>query len=1188
MNTAGVSGSWRRRAATLTATAVLVSSGVAAVGWLAVEPTPARAQEPATGEKLVADTEAEAARKADKTGEPVEVMALRGERREVHANPDGTMTAIEHTQPVRTVKNGKWVRLDATLKRLPDGSVTPAAATLDMVFSGGGKAPLATVVKAGKRVSLGWDGRLPKPTLDGATATYREVLPGVDLVVTAAVDGFSHVLVVKTAKAAAHPALAKIDMPVEVEGAKLRTTSSGGVRVVDAAAGGVMLAADAPTMWDSSQASRSGDAADGQPGDGAQTRADPTSKGADRADVGVSMDAKSITLTPDPQLLKGPETVYPVFIDPVWRDEYRTAWAMVDSGYDFEEYWKFDGRADEGLGLCPVSSGTCQNSQKKRLFYRMSSSFYEGKDILEATFGATLRHNYDSANTADEADLYLMNKGISTATNWDNQPSGTYVDSANTPAPSGGDCSYSGDHATEWTVTSRVTAAANAGTNTLTFGLRNASETDSTKWMRFCPNGHLRVNYNTPPSQPKMEHLGMDGGAGCSYDLLPTSYVNKLPKLTAVLFDSDHGKDNEWGPGGTVSEQLKPRFKLVWGVNDAETWESDLSLVNAKASGSKFELNLATQAGLPVLPVNTPIGWIVQANDGKTDGPWSWDGSPTRCRFVIDPEAPDPPTITSTDFPDDGSWTEGVGEPGVFTFSSTSPDVASFRYQFSTEAAPRVVPAAADGTASVRYMPSETQPHTLTVEALDNAGNAAAADSYTFNVSAPPAAGSWTLNDAAGASQAADAAGGNPASAGAGVTFGVNGQGANTAAHLDGSPQAYLSAPTRGTVDTSYGFSASAWVRVDDLSHDRTAVSVNGLGEAGFVLGYHAATQEWVFEIPDYDLRRFGQWRITGGTVEVGEWAHLVGVYNAEDSTMRLYVNGKAVTDSTTGAEHVVRQSTWAATGGVEIGRSYQAGHYANNWSGDLAEVNVFDWVVPEAEAQALGVMAPQRQAYWQLNEAAEGLSPEYDGVAEPLALSGGASIYTPDPSDPFAEQALVGAGHLQLDGLDDCASTTSPVVDTTGSFTFTTRVRLAAAQPASSMTVLSIPGVNTDLLTLRYSAAAGKWELSIAHADTVGAQRTTVLSAIPPSADQSGQFLAVVHNAFNDEISLYVDGTMGASTDSAPFRDVWSSAAGIQLGQVTAGEHFSGVIDDVRAYQGVTDMTALQKLSLPNEQPDL
>lgn len=62
-------------------------------------------------------------------------------------------------------------------------------------------------------MSLGWPGLLPEPRLDGATATYPEVFNGVDLRLTADAEGFQRVLVVKSAEAAANPALDRMCGP---------------------------------------------------------------------------------------------------------------------------------------------------------------------------------------------------------------------------------------------------------------------------------------------------------------------------------------------------------------------------------------------------------------------------------------------------------------------------------------------------------------------------------------------------------------------------------------------------------------------------------------------------------------------------------------------------------------------------------------------------------------------------------------------------------------------------------------------------------------------------------------------------------------------------------------------------------------------------------------------------------------
>ncbi|MBB5801014.1 hypothetical protein F4560_000782 [Saccharothrix ecbatanensis] len=53
-------------------------------------------------------------------------------------------------------------------------------------------------------MGLGWESDLPEPVVDGATLTYPNVLPDVDLKLEANLKGFSELLVVKTPEVAAH------------------------------------------------------------------------------------------------------------------------------------------------------------------------------------------------------------------------------------------------------------------------------------------------------------------------------------------------------------------------------------------------------------------------------------------------------------------------------------------------------------------------------------------------------------------------------------------------------------------------------------------------------------------------------------------------------------------------------------------------------------------------------------------------------------------------------------------------------------------------------------------------------------------------------------------------------------------------------------------------------------------------
>src|SRR5581483_10644851 len=120
------------------------------------------------------------------------------ENDQVFANADGTWTVVESLRPrfARAV-DGSWTTPDPTLVSNGDGTFSPRAAVLPLRISGGGSAALATIRKSSGSVSVNWPASLPTPVVQGATATYPEVEPGVDLRVVADVDGFSQLLIVK-------------------------------------------------------------------------------------------------------------------------------------------------------------------------------------------------------------------------------------------------------------------------------------------------------------------------------------------------------------------------------------------------------------------------------------------------------------------------------------------------------------------------------------------------------------------------------------------------------------------------------------------------------------------------------------------------------------------------------------------------------------------------------------------------------------------------------------------------------------------------------------------------------------------------------------------------------------------------------------------------------------------------------
>lgn len=87
---------------------------------------------------------------AARTGQRVEVTSERTATETTFANPDGTYTLEQSSAPVRgRTADGTWQPIDLTLERRADGVVAPHAPALDVVFSGGGAAPLVRLVQDG-------------------------------------------------------------------------------------------------------------------------------------------------------------------------------------------------------------------------------------------------------------------------------------------------------------------------------------------------------------------------------------------------------------------------------------------------------------------------------------------------------------------------------------------------------------------------------------------------------------------------------------------------------------------------------------------------------------------------------------------------------------------------------------------------------------------------------------------------------------------------------------------------------------------------------------------------------------------------------------------------------------------------------------------------------------------------------
>jgi hypothetical protein len=274
---------------------LLIGSVVGVVPVALAEELPAAVVEDASGVLVAPDAEV-AVEAAEVSGEKVLVADTVSATEEVFARPDGRFEAFVTSAPTRVEDPSSpsgWSDLDLGLVAR-DGGFGPKVALSPVVFSAGGSGPFARVSGEGWSVGYTWPTPLPAPVIQGASATYLSVLPGVDLVVSALPSGFSKRLVVHERPKA--PLAMRIGLALE------------GVRVVEPAAGlfealladgRVATRFSSAWMWDGS----------GRPDDPGRARAGVV-------DARLDSDGTGIVLSPEAAFLHDPTTVYPVTIDP--------------------------------------------------------------------------------------------------------------------------------------------------------------------------------------------------------------------------------------------------------------------------------------------------------------------------------------------------------------------------------------------------------------------------------------------------------------------------------------------------------------------------------------------------------------------------------------------------------------------------------------------------------------------------------------------------------------------------------------------------------------------------------------------------------------------------------------------------------------------------------------------------------
>ncbi|MEV4755345.1 hypothetical protein AB0J86_09560 [Micromonospora sp. NPDC049559] len=241
----------------------------------------------------------------------------------------------------------------------------------------------------------------------------------------------------------------------------------------------------------------------------------------------------------------------------------------------------------------------------------------------------------------------------------------------------------------------------------------------------------LTVEHNAAPTIDS--GLMFNGGFPCSHAQPYRVLGGFARRLEAVGTDSD--------------ERDQYRLKTEFAV-----WPADDPAARTVVSQDQVQ---SGRVGSVSLPTGTLVDgksyvWQARVSDGRETSDWS-----ETCFFTYDGKAPSAPTISSENYPSDGTFAP-VGVPGVFTFSARGDqDIVGFEYSWADLGVPvcssgghvgQTVctdPFAATntvradvpgGSATVTLNPVNGFEQRLTVRAIDLAGNVSAEARYTTRV----------------------------------------------------------------------------------------------------------------------------------------------------------------------------------------------------------------------------------------------------------------------------------------------------------------------------------------------------------------------------------------------------------------------------------------------------------------------
>nr|WP_308358167.1 LamG domain-containing protein [Streptomyces sp. NEAU-Y11] len=779
---------------------------------------------------------------------------------------------------------------------------------------------------------------------------------------------------------------------------------------------------------------------------------------------------------------------------------------------------------------------------------------------------------------------------------------------------------------------STVRSFADGRISRLTLMLRAKDESDPTAWKRFEDNAVLKVTYVPRPGAPTS--VGVIPGDGTtaycrSKASDPLIATRKDPMVQARVQTRTQPRKGE-DKGSLQAEFWMERkqddgsWDKVWSdYRPDRGWDPDGTLekqrTTERADGGLYRYRARTQSH-----------WSYGGGSGDLFSPYSsW------CYLKIDSTAPKAPRISGGS-PYSSCTTdqcEGAGGPGVagtFSFkpNTADRDITGYRWRLLTTTAANTK-VTSGASATVKVTPSLSGTQVLSVQAKDVRNRWGTPAEFIFKVApAEGAVGRWHFADGApgsGVTTAADSATAGTRhdatlhdTAGTGwSTLSRRGDADYSLWLNDASGSAGYAATSSAAVNTKDAFTVSAWAYLSDASDNRVILSQEGEKGSAFTLYYSAAHKRWVFNRTDKDRSDPIYIRSLADTPNppLHVWTHLAGVFDTQgdtdrkNDTIQLFVNGRAQGSPVVLSQAAPGYEPWTATRGLQFGRAKVDGVSGEYFKGRIDETAVWqralsaDELRQETQLLEDGEPAHELVAMWDASTAKG--SEIADTTAYPvpaMKLSGAGASLSED------DNALV------LDGTSGYAAAAGPVVDETGSFTVSTRVRVdgakLAAKPVGYAAQVAGQRIGREsswaLWLVKLGDDTYRWRFTRSAVDGSGKLTDTaeVQAEEAPETDTwvqlSGTFDAqeawewtdpadpVTTETRHGRVHLYVNEFDQAAEDDSGFSSAQQGSGELAVGRGTSGgvtqHHLPGSLEEIRLWTGALTSAQIRRHVLDSD----